>query len=127
MVTVERIWGTGDQGHKGRGSSESLPPTPGEAREVEMPADVGGGPDRVHSERGKGKMHRWLPFCQEMPDPAAGQGHGAQLHRFPGPHGPWGPFCKEGMVLQATPDPTRDSFLPGPGVGPVCVCVCTHV
>ena len=40
---------------------------------------------------------------------------------------PWGAFCKEGMVSQATPDPIRDSFLPGPSVGPVCVCVCIHV
>ena len=102
------------------GEAPSLPPTPGEAREVEMPARCWRWP-----RPGKGEDAQMVTFLPGNARPCSWTGTGAQLCRFPGPHGPWGPFCKEGMVLQATPDPTWDSFLPGPGVGPVCVY--THV
>lgn len=38
----------------------------------------------------KGKVHRWLPFCQEMPDLAARLGCEHSCADFPGPQGPLG-------------------------------------
>lgn len=79
-----------------------------------MPAAAGGGPALLHSDRGRGERARMLPFCQEMPDAAAGLGGPVQLCKFPGPHGPLGSLRRGRDGVAATPDPTRDSFLPGP-------------
>ena len=113
--------GDGRSGPRGKGKLRAFPLPRGEAREVEMPADVGGGPDR-----GKGKMHRWLPFCQEMPDPAAGQGQEHSCADFLVPTVPGGPSARKGWCCRPllTPPGTPSSLAL---VSALCVCVCAHV
>lgn len=102
-------WTWGPQGEKRLGAFPW-----GAPREAAVPAAAGGGPALLHSDRGRGERARMLPFCQEMPDAAAGLGGPVQLCKFPGPHGPLGSLRRGRDGVAATPDPTRDSFLPGP-------------
>lgn len=67
--------------------------------------------------------HRWLPFCQEVPDAAAALGGKHSCADFLVPRVPWGSSREEGIVSQAAPDP--------PGVIPPCPRgrrgACAHV
>lgn len=119
VVTLERVLGEPEI-RATRGGKALW----GGTREAKLLCRCWGWPRLGAAGPGQGKVHRWSPFCQEMPDAAAGRGCWAQLCTFPGPQDPLGSLWEEGMVSQPTPDPTRDSFLPDPGVIPVCVHMC---
>ena len=123
--------GDGRSGPRGKGKLRAFPPPRGKRGRSKCLQDVGGGPDR-----GKGKMHRWLPFCQEMPDPAAGRGQEHSCADFLVPTVPGGPSARKGWCCRPllTPPGTPSSLaLVSALVSAlcvcvcVCVCVCTHV
>lgn len=115
----ESCGGTRDKGHRGRKGSETFPL--GGLREVGRSACrcwrwLRPGVFRP----GKGKDAQFLPFCQEMPDAAAGLGRWAQLCRFPGPHGPWG-------ILLRGRDGVSGHTWPHPELLPPWPSVCAHM
>lgn len=75
--------GTGDTGHEGRKGSVPSPGWNWGGRIAVQMLEVG---------QRKGKVHRWLPFCQEMPDLAARLGCEHSCADFPVPRAPWGSF-----------------------------------
>ena len=122
MVSMERVWGTGDQGHRGRGSSEPFPlgGTRGRLKCLQM-LEVA--QTECIQTRERGRCTDDYLSTRKCPTLQLDGNTEHSCADFLVPTVPWGPFCKEGMVSQATPDPTGDSFLPGL----VCVCVYTLV
>lgn len=122
VVSMERVWGTGDQGHRGRGSSEPFP-LGGKRGRLKCLQMLEVAQTECIQTRERGRCTDDYLSTRKCPTLQLDGNTEHSCADFLVPTVPWGPFCKEGKVSQATPDPTGDSFLPGL----VCVCVYTLV